>query len=72
MCSNFKIIVISSSPLALYIINVKILFNFSKELCTFGRKKTHLKNTKIVHFQILIDLNMQKKKKKKLCQALNM
>jgi hypothetical protein len=34
-----KIILISSSPFALLIINVKILSNFQKEWCTFGRKK---------------------------------
>jgi len=37
--SIIKIIVISSSPFALLIINVKILFNFQKEWCTFDRKK---------------------------------
>jgi hypothetical protein len=41
-------------------INVKILSNFSKEGCTFGRIKRHVKNTKIVHFQYLNVLNMQK------------
>jgi hypothetical protein len=31
------------SPFALLIINAKILSNFQKEWCTFGRKKGHLK-----------------------------
>jgi hypothetical protein len=35
---GIKIIFISSSPFALLIINVKILSNFQKEWCTFGRK----------------------------------
>jgi hypothetical protein len=34
-----KIIFINSSPLALLIINVKIVFNFTKEWCTFSRKR---------------------------------
>ncbi len=34
-----KIIFISSSLFALLIINIKILFNFQKEWCTFDRKK---------------------------------
>ncbi len=34
----------NSSPFALLIINVKILFNFSNESCTFGKKKTFEKN----------------------------
>ncbi len=46
--------------MAFLIINVKILFNFQKEWCTFGRKKGCLKKTKIVHFQGLSALNMQK------------
>jgi hypothetical protein len=41
---SIKIIFISSSPFALLIINVKILSNFQKEWCTFGRKKTFEKN----------------------------
>jgi hypothetical protein len=40
---------INSSPFAFIIINVKILSNFQKEWCTFGRKKEHLKKTKIVY-----------------------
>jgi hypothetical protein len=51
--------IISSSPFALLIINVKIFSNFQKEWCTFGRKKGHLKKTKIVHSQGLSVLNMQ-------------
>jgi len=35
--------IINSSPFALLIINVKILPNFQKEWCTFGKKKGHLK-----------------------------
>jgi hypothetical protein len=38
-----KITFIGSSPFALVIINVKILSNFQKAWCTFGRKKGHLK-----------------------------
>jgi hypothetical protein len=34
----------NSSPFALPIINVKILFNFQKEWCTFGKKRTFEKN----------------------------
>ncbi len=52
---------ISSNPFALLIINVKVLPNFQKEWCTFGRKKRCLKNTRaFVHFQALNALNMQK------------
>jgi hypothetical protein len=62
MCSSvIKTIFISSSPFALLIINVKILSNFQKEWSIFGRKKKRLKKTKIVHFQGLNALNMQKK-----------
>jgi len=50
----------SSSPFALLIINVKILSNFEKEWCTFGRKRLFEK-TRIIHFQGLSVLNMQKK-----------
>jgi hypothetical protein len=41
MCSIDKKnpIFISSSPFSLLIVNVKILSNFQKEWCTFGRKK---------------------------------
>jgi hypothetical protein len=42
----------------LLIINVKILFNFQKEWCTFGNKKGRLTKTKIVHFWGLSALNM--------------
>ncbi len=56
-----KIIFISSSPFALLIINVKILANFQKVWCTFGRKIGCLeKTTWSIHFWILNDLNMQK------------
>jgi hypothetical protein len=34
-----KIIFMSSSPFAFLIINVKILSNFQKKWCTFGKKK---------------------------------
>jgi hypothetical protein len=53
-------IFISSSLFALIIINVKILSNFQKQWCTFGRKKRHLKKIRIVHSQGLSALNMQK------------
>jgi len=46
-----KIIFISSSSLALLIINVKVVFNFKKEWCTFGRKKKHLKKTRTAYPQ---------------------
>ncbi len=55
-----KTIFINSSPFALLITNVKILSNFQKEWCTFGRKKKCLKKTKIVHSWSLSALNMQK------------
>jgi hypothetical protein len=51
---------INSSPFALSIFNVKILSNFQKQWCTFGRKKGCLKKITIVHFQSLSALNMQK------------
>ncbi len=62
MCSNrLKNKFICSSIFALLIINVKILFDFQKKWCTFGRKKSHLKKkTKIIHSQSLNVLNMQK------------
>jgi hypothetical protein len=55
MCSN-KLLknFINSSPFALLIINAKILSNFQKEWCTFGRKMTFAKK------QGLSVLNMQK------------
>jgi hypothetical protein len=34
-----KIVLISSKPFSLLIFNVRILSNFQKEWCTFGRKK---------------------------------
>jgi hypothetical protein len=58
-----KTIFISSNPFVILIINVKILSNFQKEWCTFGRKKGHLKKTRTVHFwglNTLNALNMQK------------
>jgi hypothetical protein len=65
-----KTIFINSSPFAFLIINIKILFNFQKEWCTFGRKKGHLKKTRIVHPQ---GLNVWPCKFIfDLCQALNM
>jgi len=53
-------IFINSSPFVLLIINEKVLFNFQKEWCTFGKKKRHLKKTKTIHSQSLNALNMQK------------
>ncbi len=53
--------IINSNLFALLIINVKILSNFQKEWCTFGRRKICLKKTKIVHFRGLSALNMQKR-----------
>ncbi len=50
----------SSSLFSLLIINVKILSNFQKEWCTFGREKKCLKKIGIVHFRGLSTLNMQK------------
>jgi hypothetical protein len=49
---------INSNPFALININVKILSNFQKEWCTFGRKKERLKKIRIVYFQNLNALNM--------------
>jgi len=51
---------ISSNPFANLIINVKIIFNFQKEWCTYGRKKGCFKEIKTVHSQSLNVLNMQK------------
>ncbi len=51
---------INSSPFALLMINVKILSNFQKAWCTFGRKKKSLKKTRIIHSWGLNALNMQK------------
>jgi hypothetical protein len=53
-----KIIFINSSPFALLIINVKIVFNFQKEWCTFGKEKRMFEKINIVHFQGLNALNM--------------
>ncbi len=55
-----KIVHIRSSLFALLIINVKILFNFHKECAHLINKKRHLKKTRIVHFQGLSVLKMQK------------
>jgi hypothetical protein len=41
-----KTIFIDTSPFALLIINVKNLFNFQKEWCTFGREKKMFENNK--------------------------
>jgi hypothetical protein len=51
--------IISSSHFSLLTINVRILSNFQKEWCTFGRKKGRLKKTRINHSQSLSALNMQ-------------
>ncbi len=57
----YKTIIMNSNPFAFLIINVKILFNFQKELCyAFGIKTKCLKKTTIVHFQGLSALDMQK------------
>jgi len=53
-----KVIFINSSPFALLIINVKIVFNFQKEWCTFGKEKRMFEKKYIVHFQGLNALNM--------------
>jgi hypothetical protein len=52
-------IFINSSPFALLIINVKILSNFQKECCTFGRKKDVWKKKGLSIFRVLSVLNMQ-------------
>jgi len=57
---NIKTIFITSNPFSLLIINVKILFNFQNEWCTFYRKKGCLKKIGILHFKNLNALNMQK------------
>jgi len=41
-----KVIFINSSPFALLIFNVRILSNFQKEWCTFGRKKDDFSKNK--------------------------
>jgi len=51
---GYKKIIINSSVFALLIINVKILSNFQKKWCTFGRKKGRLKKIGIVHSQGLV------------------
>jgi hypothetical protein len=56
-----KIIFINSNHFPFLIINVNILSNFQNEWCTFGRKKGRLKKIRIVQFQDLSVLNMQKK-----------
>ncbi len=52
--------IISSSLFLLLIINVKILSNFQKEWCTFGRKKRCLKKKRTIHSWGLDALNIQK------------
>ncbi len=47
---NIKNKFITSNPFSLLIINVKILFNFQNEWCTFDRKKGCLKKIRILHF----------------------
>jgi hypothetical protein len=66
--SMTKTIFIGSSPFAFLNINVRIVFNFQKEWCTFSIKNGYLKIK--IHFQGLNALNMQKKID--LCQALSM
>ncbi len=66
-----KIIFINSSPLAVLIINVKILSNFQKEWCTFGRKKWRLKKNKDCFFS-RFQCFEHAKTFFYLCQALNM
>jgi hypothetical protein len=46
---GYKKKIIGSSLFALLIINVKILFNFQKEWCTFGREKKMFEKKRIVH-----------------------
>jgi len=59
----FKLVIknnfISSNVFALLIINVKILSNFHKEWCTFGRKKKILRKIRTIHSASLNVLNMQ-------------
>ncbi len=63
-----KMVFINSNLFSFLIINVKILSNFQKEWCTFGRKKKCLKKTRTVHFQSLNPLTC--KNTFDLCQAL--
>ncbi len=49
-----KIIFISSSPFALLIINVKILSNFQKDWCTFGRKNDVWKKQGLSIFEVRV------------------
>ncbi len=55
-----KTFFINSSHFAFLIINIKILFNFKKECCTFGKKKDIWKKKMIIHSWGLNVLNMQK------------
>jgi hypothetical protein len=50
---------ISSSPFSLLIINAKILSNFQKEWCTFGRKKNVWKKQGLSIIKVWVLLNMQ-------------
>ncbi len=61
---------IINCPFALLLINVKILFNFQKEWCTFGRKKGgwRKKECLFLKFQCF----EYAKNIFDLCQALNM
>ncbi len=47
-----KIVFISSSPFSLLIFNVRILSNFQKEWCTFGRKKNVFSKNKDCSFSM--------------------
>jgi hypothetical protein len=62
----FKLIIkkkfISSNHFSLLIINVRFLFNFQKEWCTFGRKNNVWKKKRIVTFKVWV-LSACKKKK---------
>ncbi len=44
--SVIKIIFMNLNPFALLIFNVKVLFNFQKEWCTFSRKKMTFEKNK--------------------------
>jgi hypothetical protein len=43
---GYNFFFINSNPFALLIINIKILSNFQKEWCTFGKRKRGLKENK--------------------------
>ncbi len=56
-----KIVFINSSPFPLLIINVKILLNFQKGTCTFGKKKrTFEKKQGLSILDVWMFLNMKK------------